>query len=140
MRVGGTYSEKLNKRAPWLFSTIVHPQVNSARMEIKGDDITDYINLKQSCQEYSPFQIERLGITFPLDQSERPPGLSTNEMEAVSQRLSKAEFQPAQAQATQAGLSTVNWSVKILGNSVWRLCNWYYHFPLVAQMLSSGDL
>ena len=104
MRVGGTYSEKLNKRAPWLFSTIVHPQVNSARMEIKGDDITDYINLKQSCQEYSPFQIERLGITFPLDQSERPPGLSTNEMEAVSQRLSKAEFQPAWAHATKAGL------------------------------------
>ena len=47
-------------------------------------------------------------ITFPPDQSERTPGLSTNEIEAVSQRLSKAEFQPAQAQATQAGLSSVN--------------------------------
>ena len=47
-------------------------------------------------------------ITFMPDQSERPPGLSTNEIEAVSRRLSKAEFQPAQAQATQAGLSSVN--------------------------------
>ena len=36
------------------------------------------------------------------------PGLLTNEIEAVSRRLSKAEFQPARAQATQAGLSSVN--------------------------------
>ena len=36
------------------------------------------------------------------------PGLLTNEIEAVSRRLSKAEFLPAQAQATQAGLSSVN--------------------------------
>ena len=47
-------------------------------------------------------------ITFPPDQSERPPGLSTYEIEAVSQRLSKAEFQPVQVQAVQAGLSSVN--------------------------------
>ena len=44
-------------------------------------------------------------ITFPPDQSERPPGLATNEIEGVSLRLSKAEFQPAQAQATQAGIN-----------------------------------
>ena len=36
------------------------------------------------------------------------PGLLTNEIEAVSRRLSKAEFLPAQAQATQVGLGSVN--------------------------------
>ena len=44
-------------------------------------------------------------ITFLPDQSERPPGLLTNEIEAVSWRLSKAEFQSAGALATQAGLT-----------------------------------
>ena len=55
------------------------------------------------------FKLKGWVITFPPDQSERPPGLSTNGIEAVSRRLSKAEFQPARAQATQAGLSSVNW-------------------------------
>ena len=69
-------------------------------------------------------------ITFPPDQSERPPGLSTYEIEAVSQRLSKAEFQPAGAQAIQLTRPEQTWhsrfelKVKILGNCVWRLCNW----------------
>jgi hypothetical protein len=48
-------------------------------------------------------------IIFLPDQSERPPGLSTNEIKAVSCRLSKAEFQLVGAQATQAGLSSANW-------------------------------
>ena len=51
-------------------------------------------------------------ITFPPDQSERSPGLLTNEIEAVSWRLSKAEVQPAQAQANQAGLSSVKGAFK----------------------------
>ena len=53
------------------------------------------------------FKLKDWVITFPPDQSER---LSTNEIEAVSHRLNKAEFQQAraQAEATQAGLSSVN--------------------------------
>ena len=54
------------------------------------------------------FKSKGWAITSPADQSERPPGLSSNEIEAVSQRLSKAEFQPVRAQATQTGLSSVN--------------------------------
>ena len=38
------------------------------------------------------------------DQSERP-GLSTNEIEAVSRRLSKAEFQLVRAQSTWQDLA-----------------------------------
>ena len=55
------------------------------------------------------FKLKGYVIIFPPDQSERPPGMWTNEIEAVSWRLSKAEFQPAQAQAAQARLSSVNW-------------------------------
>ena len=75
---------------------------------LKGDDITNYINVKHSCQEFHYFKSKCWVITFLPYQSKRPSGLLTNEIEAVSRRLSKAEFQPAQAQATQAGLSSVN--------------------------------
>ena len=64
-------------------------------------------------------------ITFPPDQSERPPGLSTNEIEAVSQRLSKAEFQPAQTQATQPRQDLADQAhVQILieSENSWQLC------------------
>jgi hypothetical protein len=75
---------------------------------LKGDDNTNYINVKHSCQEFSQFQIERLVDYFSAGPSEMLPGLTTNEIEDVSRRLSKAEFQPERAPATQAGLSSVD--------------------------------
>ena len=62
---------------------------------LKENDITDYINVKHSCKNSHFFKSKGWVITFPPDQSERLPGLSTNEIEAVSCRLSKAEFQSA---------------------------------------------
>ena len=76
-------------------------------MRLKGDDITYCINVKHICQEFSLFQIKRSGDYFSAGPI-REAGLSTNEIEAVSRRLSRAEFQPAQAQATHAGLSLLN--------------------------------
>ena len=64
---------------------------------LKRDDITNYINVKYY------FKLKGWVITFPPDQSERPPWLSTNEIEALSRRLIKADFQPARAQAGYPG-------------------------------------
>ena len=41
---------------------------------LKGDDITNYINVKHSCQEFSLFQIKRLGDYFsagPIREADR---------------------------------------------------------------------
>ena len=48
------------------------PDNEEKKDKLKGDDIINYINVKHSCQEFSLFQIERLGVYL---QSERLQGL-----------------------------------------------------------------
>ena len=38
--------------------------LKNVNLKLKGDDIANYINVKHSCQEFSLFQIERLGDHF----------------------------------------------------------------------------
>ena len=68
-------------------------------------------------------------VTFLPDQSERP-GLSTNEIEAVSRRLSKAEFQLVRAQSTWQDLAQLTdqartnlaFQIWIESENSWTLC------------------
>ena len=68
-------------------------------------------------------------VTFLPDQSERPE-LSTNEIEAVSRRLSKAEFQLVRAQSTWQDLAQLTdqartnlaFQIWIESENSWQLC------------------
>ena len=64
-------------------------------LQLKVDDTTNYIKSDTVAKKFHYFKSKVWVITFTLDQSEKPPGLLTNEIEAVRCRLSKAEFQPA---------------------------------------------
>ena len=78
-------------------------------MLLKGDDIISNTVAKN----FHYFKSKGWVITFPPDQSERPPRLLTNEIEAVSQRLSKAEFQPVQLKLPRKDLAQLTDQAKL---------------------------
>ena len=78
--------------------------------------------LNTVAKNFHYFKSKGCVIVFPADQSERPPGLSTNEIEAVSQRLIRAEFQPAQAQATWQARKNLAFQIGIESENSWQLC------------------
>ena len=100
----------------WIGQSILHstpdsyltPDNEEKKDKLKGDDIINYINVKHSCQEFSLFQIERLGVYF----SARPIREAARAVKPMKLKLSagdsvKLNFRQ-RTQAAQAELSSVN--------------------------------